>query len=191
MPSSTPKRRKIDVANNSDLGFAEINATDYEEDLDSILALIKQQEESEALAQQLQSEWNDLPNTSANASNSSRATIIDVDEDIVILDDDASEAEDDAAMARRLAREWEREDNQNNLIDAGLSSKTTTGTPPRPFKLVDMNLETPPDARLLEHRELFVRNRNCPKCNKQIKSPRGLVSLADVWQSPRRIHFAI
>lgn len=173
MPSSAPKRRKIGVANNSDVGFAEISANDYEEDLDSILVRIKQQEESEALAQQLQSEWNDLPDTSANASNSSGAAIMDVDRDfIVISEDDASEAEDDAAMARRLAREWEKEYSQNNPTDADPS----TSAPPRHFKLVDLNLETPPDARLLEHRELFVQTRNCPKCNMQIKSPRGLVS---------------
>lgn len=183
MSSSASKRRKLDVANDSDPGFVEITATDYEEDLDSILARIKQQEESEALARQLQSsDWNNLPNTSAKTS---RAAIIDVDKDVIdISDDDASEAEDDAAMAQRLAREWEKEDNKRKVvrsIEAGPST-SRTGTLPRPFKRVDLNLETPPDARLLEHQKLFVQSRNCSKCNKQIESPRGLVSWANVWR---------
>ncbi|CCL98146.1 uncharacterized protein FIBRA_00140 [Fibroporia radiculosa] len=70
--------------------------SDDEEPLEVVLAKIKAQEESEALARQLQQEWDNPSSGSGNATSS----------DLMQHSSTGTE-ESDEALARRLAKEWE------------------------------------------------------------------------------------
>ncbi|KAK7063792.1 hypothetical protein R3P38DRAFT_3164771 [Favolaschia claudopus] len=176
-PSKTkasPKARKRARQNQE---VVEISDGSDEDDLESILALIKESEEKERRAQ--------------NVAGSSRSSeLIDVD----------GEVEDDAAMARRLAAEWgtlEPEPTQPSAknvsetvdVDDWKSPTTTSGTlaKSRDFSETD---HLPPDERLAEYRTLFTSERDCSNCGKPIKSPRGYVRnvlLCDNYGGPTAI----
>jgi baculoviral IAP repeat-containing protein 6 len=164
MSSSAAKRRKL----GPDQEFEEITAAEYEEDLASILSRIQQHEDSEALARQLELQWNDIPSTSANVGNGNETDAI------VILDSDDDET--DEEMARRLAQEWDAHD---NLIQPSLPASSTSSsrldTPVSTKRRLPTGLDIPPDEKLLEYRPLFIQERSCPKCNELVESPRGLV----------------
>ncbi|OSX67171.1 hypothetical protein POSPLADRAFT_1129859 [Postia placenta MAD-698-R-SB12] len=87
-PANGAKRSRTEV----------IDLSDEEEPLEAILAQIQAQDESEVLARQLQDEWNNVP--SASGSNDGK-----IEREAVTIDD-----EDDEALARRLAKEWEELD---------------------------------------------------------------------------------
>lgn len=174
MSTSAAKRRKL----GPDQEFEEITAAEYEEDLESILSRIQQHEDSEALARQLELEWNDTPSTSGDVAEVGNGNEMQV---IIIPDDD--EEETDEQMARRLAQEWEDHDNINQpSLPASSSSSSRFGTPASKKRrlssssLFPSGLNIPPDEKLLEYLPLFTQERNCPKCNKKVESPRGLVS---------------
>jgi hypothetical protein len=94
-----PRKRKLPTANGPDkapkrsrkspspTGSEVIVLEDDEEDLDAILAHIKEQEESEQLARRLQEEWNGTSSV----------------EDPIVVD---GNMENDEALARKLAQEW-------------------------------------------------------------------------------------
>ncbi|KAJ6623142.1 hypothetical protein B0H10DRAFT_2011350 [Mycena sp. CBHHK59/15] len=128
-----------------------ISVDDEDEELDAILARIKESEESEKLARQLQNEW---------AAGSSTGP------DVIDLED----LEDDAAMARRLAAEWGTEDD-GKLPE--LTSRTKPG-PSRANYSCDAD-DIPPDEKLAQFRSFFTAERSCSKCGKLVRSPRGFV----------------
>jgi len=173
MSTSAAKRRKL----GPDQEFEEITAAEYEEDLESILSRIQQHEDSEALARQLESEWNDTPSTGGDV-----AKVIDDNEmEVIVIPDDDRE-ETDEQMARRLAQEWEEHDSINQPSLPVSSSSSRLGTPASKKRrlssssLPPSGLDIPPDEKLLEYLSLFTQERNCSKCNKKVESPRGLVS---------------
>ncbi|KAJ7150183.1 hypothetical protein C8R46DRAFT_1124195 [Mycena filopes] len=142
----------------------EIDDEDDEEDLQSILARIQESEGSEILARKLQQDA---------GPSSSHIDVIDV--------------EDDAAMARRLAAEWAAEGSGNATgdktpepvdVDAWEppvetnASGVKAGSARLPTTSAD---DVPPDEKLAEFRGLFTAERNCTKCGKLVKSPRGFV----------------
>ncbi|KAJ7508602.1 hypothetical protein B0H11DRAFT_1848236 [Mycena galericulata] len=143
---------------------------DDEDDLEIILARIKESEESERLAKQLQNEW----------GSSSKSEIIDVD---------SENLEDDAAMARRLAAEWGQEESGNSevapeteLVDVDAweprasASTSTNNVQAGPSRRLSSDADdVPPDQILTEFRSLFIAERSCSKCGKPVKSPRGFV----------------
>ncbi|KAF7302969.1 UBIQUITIN-CONJUGAT-2 domain-containing protein [Mycena kentingensis (nom. inval.)] len=78
-----------------------------------------------------------------------------------------SSGEDDAALARRLAAEWAAEDAPDvQVVDAPHASSSKEENSPD---------DAPPDAILQQFRNLFTAERNCSKCGKTVKSPRGFV----------------
>ncbi|KAJ7757445.1 hypothetical protein B0H16DRAFT_1314472 [Mycena metata] len=138
-----------------------------EEDLESILARIKESEESEKLAKKLQNE---------SGASSSHVEIIDV--------------EDDAAMARRLAAEWAAETSGNETGDKTMpdpveweprAETTASSATAGPSRITADDV--PPDERLAEFREFFIAERNCTKCGKVVKSPRGFVVFSAAIQN--------
>jgi hypothetical protein len=165
MATSATKRRKL----GPDQEFEEITSAEYEDDLSNILARIREQEESEAFAKQLEAEWNDVPSTGTRANG--------IEKDVIVIPDDE---EDDEEMARRLAREWDEQDSKNrpSQSTSSSSSKSRLDTParrPSTGSLSAIELNVPPDEKLRKHQSLFTVERNCPKCNKKVESPRGMV----------------
>lgn len=141
-----------------------IDDSDDEDDLAAILAQIKQQEESERLAKELQGSWND-------ASGSKIPMLID---------------EDDEALAKRLAREWADEDEEieiSSIQPAAIgmpssSNAASISSQPsleihKPQKASDHAQS--PDRSLIAFRQLFTTTRACSKCGKDVPSPRGHV----------------
>lgn len=163
------------------------------DDLPEILARIKDQEENESLAKQLDEQWNGV----AGPSNSGQ-------------DDD------DEALARRLAAEWEQEDGapMDGLLNTGISQRQIddevieieddeddafpvpststahpqastshtakrTRPPPRRQGQSSSNgasqTTVPPDEKLEDFRALFTSERPCSKCGEPVASPRGYV----------------
>jgi len=138
-----------------------------EEDFGSILARIKEQEESEALARKLHDEWNGVASTSTSGA------------EVIVIDDD--EGGEDAATARKLAQEWELEDGKvasalYQQSTGTLSLKSARSSASGSHLLLEQ--ETPPDEQLLQYRDLFVAERQCTKCGKPVKSPRGHVRMS-------------
>ena len=169
---TTSKKRKL----GTDQEFEEITAAEYEEDLSDILARIKEQEDSEAFARQLEAEWNNVPSTSANVSKGSQV-VHGVERDVIVIPD--NEQEDDEEMARRLAREWGEQDGRN-LPPQSVSSSSSASrcVPPKRRSSTGLSppeAEMPPDEKLHEYKPLFTQGRSCTKCTKMVESPRGQV----------------
>lgn len=177
MPASASKRRKL----GPNQEYEEITAAEYEEDLDSILARIKQQEDSEALARQFEAEWNDSADVPKVGNGSDWQT------DVIVIPDDGEE-ESAEEMARRLAREWGGQDSRiiPSQPESSSSRLTPIMTKTRPSSFP--GLDTPPDEKLLEYRDLFTQERSCPKCIKTVESPRGLVCLRLCQSHSRILH---
>ncbi|KAJ3526987.1 hypothetical protein NM688_g8188 [Phlebia brevispora] len=153
-----------------------------EESLDHILMRIQQQEESEALARQLQGQFDDRPGPSRATSSSSPHVIV------------PSSDEDDEALARRLAREWAEEDAvaaiaAQPLPDTSVCQPSTSSA----SVIVADHPRVTPNERLNEHFSLFTGNRPCTKCGAQIPSPRGYVMYSNHIPPPslvRLLHAA-
>jgi hypothetical protein len=133
---------------------ADVAIVDDEDDLQAILAMIKEQEDSEALARKLQKGWDG---------------VIDVDAE-----------EDDEALAVRLSHEWTVQDNQQAMSSAGrqlqpLTMSATGCSPRRPSSYVSRDMESSPDQQLLGFRDLFTGERPCSKCHASMKPARGHV----------------
>lgn len=133
---------------------------DDDEDLQTILARINQMEESEQLARKLQKQ--------VGSGSSSNAEIIDIDD-----------TEDDAALARRLAAEWGAETDEPETVDVDAweppASAAASSAKAGPSRTLSDEDNVPPDQRLAEFRSFFTAERNCSKCGKPVKSPRGFV----------------
>ncbi|KAI0652529.1 hypothetical protein C8Q79DRAFT_938107 [Trametes meyenii] len=152
-----------------------VNPDDDDEDsLESILAQIKAHEESEALARRLQQEWNApepssvQPKRSAPGGSATRSRST-PDDAIEILDD---EQEDDEAVARRLAAQWELEDavSLNHSPQPAFSMSTFKGK-----QKYSPEAATRSPASVLEtYKALFSGERNC-LCGVPVSSPRGHV----------------
>lgn len=152
---------------------------DYDDDLEAILAQIKQQEESEALARKLQEEWNNEPNLGERSGTHqggpySPITVEDETTDVIL--------ENDEALARRLAFEWDREDNTlaENAVSGTLSAVQPTESHGQPFADFKQKNKAPPsdetpDIVLKRYRSFFVGARHCTNCGHDIPSPRGFV----------------
>ncbi|KAL4253632.1 hypothetical protein ABKN59_003427 [Abortiporus biennis] len=85
-----------------------------EESLESILARIEEQERSEALARQLNEEWNGSSSQVAESSNSNSQNEV-----ITVDDDDDDQCSGDAALAQKLAQEWQDDSDVDMDIDEG------------------------------------------------------------------------
>ena len=140
-----------------------IDDTDDEDNLAAILAQIKQQEESERLAKELQGSWNE-------ASGSKNPILID---------------EDDEALAKRLAREWADEDEEIEI--SSIQPAAIGGMPSSSYSIPSqllLEINKPrkapdhaksPDKSLIAFRHLFTATRACSKCGEDVPSPRGHV----------------
>jgi baculoviral IAP repeat-containing protein 6 len=172
--------RKAPVPEPEDVLIIEDSDHEDPDDLKEILAQIKEQEDSERLARQLETDYVPAPS-------GSKAMPIDI--------------EDDAAMARQLAEEWALEDNmlemnheeianssdieflpgpssntkvqrhaESESPNAGILNSTLAG--PKFYKSANVR----PDAALEPFKQLFFTiSRKCSKCSKDVKSPRGSV----------------
>lgn len=138
-----------------------------DEDLQAILAVIKQQEESEALARQLQAEW--AANDQAPQAGPSRQ------DELIIIEDDIL-AENDEALARRLQAEWSTEDAVAGPPASGSDpasqhqSRASSAT-----RGLDDPTSSLPNARLRAYKGHFIGTRQCSKCQADVPSPRGYV----------------
>ncbi|KAJ3789983.1 hypothetical protein GGU10DRAFT_304042 [Lentinula aff. detonsa] len=132
---------------------------DDDDDITEILAQIKQHEESEKLAKQLQDEC-------APGGSSSNAIVIEDDQD--------------AVLARRLAEEWEAADAAERK--SGKSSSQPTKQ--RKYSLRSPAEQQTPTESLSVYRPLFTSGRPCTKCGKAVASPRGYVMISGETISP-------
>jgi hypothetical protein len=141
-------------------------------DLASILLQIQQQEDSEALARTLHTQWSsdsltapDPPQTEDHTSS------------------DGIAGEDDEAMARRLARQWAEEDGDESMeSDAPPALRTrelsvgpSTTAVARPHNGEEEAPDMPPDEQLVQYRDFFVGPKLCVECGNKMESPRGHV----------------
>jgi len=179
-PSVRPSKRirKTPVPEPDDVIIIEDSDKEDPDDLKEILAQIKEQEDSERLAKQLETDY--VP--SAMPTN----------------------IEDDAAMARQLAEEWALEDNTLEMNHEEITDSSDIEILPGPsnakfqghtenepsnagsFNSISSKLADPnffklatvrPDAALEPFKAFFTISRNCSKCSKVVKSPRGSVSV--------------
>jgi hypothetical protein len=140
---------------------------DEDNDLEAILAQIKEQEESERLAKRVQDQWNNSP-----------ADVVDETTDS------------DEALARRLAKEWASQVDADgdpiagpsHLPDNGKGSDGFVGisTPAGPSRQQSRAFsssleEDTPDTKLSGFRDFFTAKKKCTNCGKLVKSPRGHV----------------
>jgi hypothetical protein len=170
------KRKRPPTANDSDSEIAhKRQATEEtgtivegdEDDLEYILAQIRQQEESEALARKLQHEWNSGSESKTGESSLS-----------AIKDGDGQILDDDEAFARLLAAEWAEEDDAPT--ESTLPGPSATRRGERHHAAHERNGKAAmtngtPDSQLESYRELFVGSRSCTECGHEIISPRGYV----------------
>jgi baculoviral IAP repeat-containing protein 6 len=153
-----------------------ISDDEDEESLETILAQIKEQDESEALAIRLQQEWNTADTSVASHPVASSSRLPDEDEIMAI---DLSDADDDEALTR-LAEEWEEipSDNDLTIISAPLKP-TLYGDSSRSkannFDTSPLIDESAPDQKLRQCSEMFVSDRTCSICQTVLPSPRGHV----------------
>lgn len=172
-PSDSPRKRTKKSAPDP-----VITAEDDEDDLASILAQIKAQEESEALARRLQEEWNVAgPSSSGLPSGYIGASQPHTTQpDFIEVSDGDDDPEDDDAMARRLAKEWEA---------GAFDSVIECVQPPSSRGPVNTPIETgkaklysssgiPPISKLEQCRDLFTGQKTCT-CGTKLPSPRGHV----------------
>ena len=192
-----------------------VNVDDEEDDsLESILARIKAHEESEALAQRLHQEWND-PSGNSNSVSPSPFSFREhsvgascgtrtgfaasAPEDAIVISDGDSDAElvpeDDEAMARRLAEQWEIEDSALYQSQPMLSTSTshygnaTKGKVAKAKHLAHLSQSIddhdatpaahenlPAVSKLEQCKDLFMGNKACSSCGAALPSPRGYVN---------------
>ncbi|CAL1694625.1 unnamed protein product [Somion occarium] len=176
----TRKRRLSDCTGPEKAAKRVHQAADEEEEpLDSILARIQEQEQSEQLARQLHQQWNDSSN--GEGSGSSRRDVISVDDSY----------ESDEALARRLASEWNEQDDDIIVLDVPTASPSSLQDQVKSGSSIGITSASPSgrasqgppedavdsaDVELEQHREVFVRIRQCTKCGKDVESPRGHVT---------------
>ncbi|KAJ6520326.1 hypothetical protein C8R45DRAFT_954760 [Mycena sanguinolenta] len=174
-----------------------VEIVDDEDDLETVLALIKESEENEkraksqgntsaevididdeddaAMARRLAAEWGTEPLVGESEENEKRqkshgnasGEVIDI--------------EDDAAMARRLAAEWgtaepdlEPVETSGQVVDVDAwepSVEPASANGPTVARANDI----PPDEELAQFRSFFNATRSCTNCGKPVKSPRGFV----------------
>lgn len=133
---------------------------DDEDDLDTILARIKEQERSEALARQLQDEWNSGASTSTthNLNASSR--------EVIVIDD----SDDDDNTANEWRRETRNVDASPVCVPLDKCSSGRAGGS-------SYDQDTPPDEALAQFRDFFIADKDCSKCGEAIAAARGHVRL--------------
>ncbi|KAI0050598.1 hypothetical protein FA95DRAFT_1555521 [Auriscalpium vulgare] len=119
---------------------------DENDDLAAILAQIKQQEDSEALARQLQEEWNN------EAAEDRVEGSSDIHLDVGPF----------ASSSGRQLRSSGGSIPQN--VAAGTSHNASSS---------NLNEDETPDIPLAQARHLFTGDRQCPGCKGKLKSPRG------------------
>ena len=151
----------------------DIIVVDENGDLDAVLAQITEQEESEKLALRLQDQWNHSSGSGDNGPS-------------------GNNSESDEALARRLAEEWAQEDvevspipglsklaERDHITDDFVEISKSVGDRTHSqhgFRAYSSSIEGgTPDTRLSEFRDFFTANKECTKCGKAVKSPRGHV----------------
>lgn len=184
-PQLEPKRTRSDDSPTREV----IELLDDEESMESIIARIQEQEQSEAFARQLNEELNGAPGPSSLAHEQED------DQDVIALD-----GEDDEALARRLAQEWEQDDDVMDVDAEGLPqpehivapapspkgknkeilsarSGTSSRTRSTGFNSPVTRNDTRSSAEddLVTHRNVFVQSRPCTNCGGDVVSPRGYV----------------
>jgi len=140
-----------------------------DDDLEVILARIKEQEESEALARRLQDEWNNVDDASTNASaQTSSAAIV-----------KGSDMDEDEALAIQLSLEELKKNDYAGSVrqDSSRTSQHKNTAQTRQFH-ESSDDDNPPDVSLMSHRSLFTDDRPCANCGHLIPSPRGFVGFS-------------
>ncbi|OSD00825.1 hypothetical protein PYCCODRAFT_1478855 [Trametes coccinea BRFM310] len=170
-PENAPKTKRPALASGP-------NADDGEDSLESILALIQAQEESEALARKLQQEWNPPGPSNSSAPKDSGASRRAATPDSVIEISDDEHQEDDETIARRLAKQWELEDTVPGTVPAPPTNlPSTKGKATSLLNTQSTTRGELPTSALEQFRYLFTRNKTC-SCDAEIPSPRGYVVLS-------------
>ncbi|RDX42971.1 hypothetical protein OH76DRAFT_1410606 [Lentinus brumalis] len=167
-PSDSPRKR----TKKSPAPDAVITVEDEEDDLESILAQIKAQEESEALARRLQEEWN-APGPSSSGPPSGLGDATHASEFIEVSDDEHP-PEDDETMARRLAKAWEAGASDSDVEFIQSHPKTHSSAAEKGKAKSDSSSAIPPIAKLEQCRDLFAGEKTCA-CGAKLPSPRGHV----------------
>ncbi|TCD71146.1 hypothetical protein EIP91_012094 [Steccherinum ochraceum] len=177
-PEPSPKRTRQDSTSTDSHNVIEL--LDDDEPLDSIMARIQEQERSEALARQLNEELNGAG--TPGPAQPSGSTLQHQDEDVI-----ARNGEDDEALARRLAAEWDQE-GQADVMDVDEPSSSASGSKGKSRELprltgpdhssphIANGLHSSTEEVLLQHRGVFTASRKCSKCGKDVDTPRGFVT---------------
>lgn len=152
----------------------DLNGDSDDEPLEVILARIKEQEQSEALAKRLQAQWHDDGPSSSGSAAGTEPIVIDGDNEFLV--------DSDEALARRLAAEWAAEDavapppaaSSRLPLSASNGSSGSVPLPATP-PAEESSADAAPNIRLKACENLFLATRGCKKCKAAIASPRGYV----------------
>jgi len=147
-----------------------------DDDLEVILARIKEQEESEALARRLQDEWNNVDDAfNASAQTSSAAFVKD------------SNMDEDEALAIQLSLEELKKNEHAGSVRQDSSRTSQHKNTAQTRQLHEFSDDdSPPDVSLMSHRSLFTGDRPCANCGHLISSPRGFVRFS-YYQQARKV----
>ncbi|KAF8910063.1 hypothetical protein CPB84DRAFT_1937048 [Gymnopilus junonius] len=182
----TKRSRKTAVPELHDIIVIESDSEDepeIDEEMKDILAQIKAQEDSESLARRLQNEYSEP----SSSSGSRHAPIV---------------VEDDTALARKLAEEWSREDNEmdasTTVVDIEIvsgpshaekqASRTITRFSDSEAPMNRSFTAVQPNEALESFKEVFTRTRSCSKCHEKVNSPRGCVMFSETSLPPSMTH---
>ncbi|KAI0323038.1 hypothetical protein OF83DRAFT_1048195 [Amylostereum chailletii] len=168
-----------------------------DDDMDDIIARIKEQEHGEALVQdQLQSKWDDDGGTASAPTAGSN--IVKAQSEVIELDND-SDYDEDAALRWAMEESTKAETAANAGPSNGASSSPSYPEPPSIgmerekaistwSALMSADIDDPPDERLAPFRDLFVGSKPCSNCGKSLASPRGFVTFSAHDPPPSLVH---
>ena len=207
-PANRPGKRNESPSPSRDVGQSSSKKArldkDYVDDDDefaAVLASIRDAEASEALARQLQEEWDAGQSTSSNGNGAGHGPGPSSSKNGLTNGNGSHAVESDEALARRLAKEWGSEDVDVELLGegfehdddarmngrsskrsastAGLSTnKLTNGKREKRETYENGTLDssrTPSSSEeddLAQYRDLFTTVAECSKCKQTLKVPR-------------------
>lgn len=143
--------------------------SDDDDDLQEILAQIKAQDDSEALAKSLQKELDHDAGSSSHGAHVEECT------DVIMVDSGSEDAEVEEVVKTKAKANSSGKDKGKGKAVARTNGAASSRSPHKQAKetITVKPGEEPPDERVIPFRELFTSSRHCSKCNQELESPRG------------------
>lgn len=143
--------------------------SDDDDDLQDILAKIKAQDDSDALAKSLQKELDHAAGSSSHHAHVEEST------DVIMVDSGSEDAEVEGVVTTKAKANSSGKDKGKGKAVARTNGAASSRSPQKQVKraITVKPGEEPPDERVIPFRELFTSSKHCSKCNQELESPRG------------------